>query len=131
MGKTLERLAWRPWRGPWIASSGLFPAFSGPWGLFSDFAGRLPSLLWAWGLFGPFLASEPLSFLNFLLWASGLLLDFGPRGLFWAFSRLLDLFPTFSGPRSLFWAGPRASSGSFVGFFASSQPFLDFLDFWP
>ena len=46
-------------------------------------------------------------------------------GLFWAFSRLLDLFPA-----SLFWIcvflRPRASFRPFVGFWA-----LLFMSFWP
>ena len=71
------------------------------------------------------------------------------RGLFWAFSRLLDLFPTFSGPRpllgglgpllGLLWAsGPFPTcSGPLPSLFWASSPVLGlgpllglFVGFW-
>ena len=64
--------------GPLRASSGLlglFPAFSEPWGLFGAFSGLGP-LVGFFGLLSLFPAFS------------------GPGGLFWwAFSKLLDLFP--------------------------------------
>ena len=102
VGNTFASLAASCWRcGP--------RAFSGPFGASSQ----------------PFLASGPLLG---LLWAlptwllSFFPVFFGSRGLFWAFCGLLSFFPVFFGSRGLFW--PRAFSGPFVGFWASSQPFL-------
>ena len=58
--------------------------------------------------FFPVLASGPLPSL-FLGLGPLRASSAGPRGIFWAFSMLLDLFPTFSGPRGLFWGFCRAS----------------------
>ena len=135
--------------GPFLCllwASGLFLTFFGP-RLFWAFCGLLSLFLAFSGLgafsgpFGPFFSlfwhSGP--FLS-LLWASGPLPSlflalgafsghfghffsfFWPRSLFWAFSGLLGLFPTFSGLGPFLgfaFSGPGVRSRSFLffGFF--------------
>ena len=121
-----------------------FELFLGFWSSsqpFLAFSGLASSGLFAgfWTSSQPFLSLSGLQACSGLFSASGLL---GPRAfskpflgfwalpnLFWAFSRLLCLFPTFSEPGASSGfvlsfstsSGPRVFSGPFLGFWASCQ----------